>query len=201
VLCLAAAGGQQAPILAAAGAEVVSFDNSDEQLALDQLVATRDGLTIQCVRGDMADLSALPSGHFDLIFHPVSNLFVPDLQPVWAECHRVLHPAGSLLAGFMNPAFFLFDHAEARKAGRLQVKFRLPYSDVEALPASEVAAQIKKGAGIEFSHSLTAQIGGQLKAGFVLLDLYEDDWNDEATPLNAYMPTYLATLSRKQAHE
>src|SRR5690349_9128844 len=35
VLCLASGGGQQAPILAAAGADVVSFDLSDEQLARD----------------------------------------------------------------------------------------------------------------------------------------------------------------------
>ena len=32
VLCLASGGGQQAPILAAAGARVVSFDLSEEQL-------------------------------------------------------------------------------------------------------------------------------------------------------------------------
>ena len=37
VLCLAAGGGQQAPVLAAAGASVVSLDNSDEQLAKDKL--------------------------------------------------------------------------------------------------------------------------------------------------------------------
>ena len=33
ILCLASGGGQQVPILAAAGAKVTSFDNSDEQLA------------------------------------------------------------------------------------------------------------------------------------------------------------------------
>lgn len=56
VLCLASGGGQQVPIFAAAGAVVVSFDLSDEQLRKDQLVAAREGLNIQCVRGDMANL-------------------------------------------------------------------------------------------------------------------------------------------------
>lgn len=28
--------------------------------------------------------------------------------------------------------------------------------------------------GMQFSHNMTEQIGGQLKAGFTLLDLYED---------------------------
>lgn len=35
ILCLASGGGQQAPVLSAAGAQVVSFDLSEEQLAKD----------------------------------------------------------------------------------------------------------------------------------------------------------------------
>src|SRR5262249_2109595 len=58
VLCLASGGGQQSPVLAAAGASVTVLDNSPMQLAQDRLVADRDGLTIQTVQGDMADLSA-----------------------------------------------------------------------------------------------------------------------------------------------
>jgi SAM-dependent methyltransferase len=110
VLCLASGGGQQAPILAAAGASVSSFDLSDEQLAKDQLIAEREQLDLQCIRGDMADLSVLADGSFDLIFHPAANVFVPGLQNVWLECHRVLRRGGALLAGFMNPDVFLFDH-------------------------------------------------------------------------------------------
>ena len=33
---------------------------------------------------------------------------------------------------------------------------------------------IKEDCGIQFSHTLTEQIGGQLKTGFKLVDLYED---------------------------
>ena len=42
VLCLASGGGQQGPILAAAGANVTVFDNSPRQLAQDRFVAERD---------------------------------------------------------------------------------------------------------------------------------------------------------------
>src|SRR5690606_39098957 len=65
VLCLASGGGQQAPILAAAGAKVTSFDNSDEQLAKDKFVADRDSLDLRIVQGDMADLSAFTDKSFD----------------------------------------------------------------------------------------------------------------------------------------
>lgn len=83
VLGLASGGGQQVPLFAAAGANVTSFDNSDEQLARDQLVADRENLDVRIVQGDMADLSIFDDASFDLIFHPVANVFVPDLTPVW----------------------------------------------------------------------------------------------------------------------
>lgn len=198
VLCLASAGGQQAPILAAAGAKVVSFDLSDEQLARDAEVAARDQLDLQCVRGDMADLSQFPDDSFDLIFHAVSNVFVPDVEQVWRECYRVLKPKGALLAGYMNPSFFLFDHDESIRSGRLEVKYALPYAEPESLDEARKAEIEKGGRALEFSHSLTSQIGGQTKAGFVIADLFEDHWTDEL-PYNRYSPSYIATLAMKPA--
>ncbi|MGI9519860.1 MAG: class I SAM-dependent methyltransferase, partial [Pirellulaceae bacterium] len=72
VLCLASGGGQQGPVLAAAGAHVTVFDNSPKQLQQDALVAQRDGLEISTVQGDMRDLSQFPDGSFDLVVHPCS---------------------------------------------------------------------------------------------------------------------------------
>jgi SAM-dependent methyltransferase len=69
VLCLASGGGQQAPVLAAAGANVTVLDNSPKQLAQYRLVAEREGLELRTAEGDMADLSVFPDGSFDLVFH------------------------------------------------------------------------------------------------------------------------------------
>lgn len=66
-LCLASGGGQQGPLLAAAGALVTVFDNSPKQLGQDCLVAEREGLSIDTVEGDMADLSAFSDATFDLV--------------------------------------------------------------------------------------------------------------------------------------
>src|SRR5690606_18814003 len=107
VLCLASGGGQQGPILAAAGARVTVFDNSPQQLAQDRYVARRDNLDLTTVEGDMRDLSAFASDTFDLIVHPVSNVFVPDVRPVWREAFRVLRPGGAMLAGFCNPVLYI----------------------------------------------------------------------------------------------
>ena len=131
VLCLASGGGQQAPVLAAAGARVTVFDNSRKQLEQDQLVAAREGLALVTAEGDMADLSRFEDESFDLIFHPCSNLFVPDVRPVWREAFRVLRSGGVLLAGFVNPVIYLFDH-RLEERGVLQVRHRLPYSDLSS---------------------------------------------------------------------
>lgn len=194
VLCLASGGGQQAPVLAAAGARVVSFDLSEEQLAKDRRVAEGEGLELDPVQGDMADLSDFAKETFDLIVNPVSTVFVPDVRPVWRECYRVLRPGGTLLTGFMNPLFYLFDHDEARESGSLVARYPLPYAETEpeSIPPRRREA-VSRGEAVEFSHSLEDQIGGQLEAGFVLVGLYEDSWTDEATLLNSLTPTFLAT--------
>jgi SAM-dependent methyltransferase len=197
VLCLASGGGQQAPTLAAAGARVTSFDLSSEQLAKDWAVAEREGLDLATVQGDMADLSLFLDGSFDLIFHPVSNVFVPDVSVVWRECYRVLRPGGSLLAGFMNPAFYLFDHADLERGGPLEVRYALPYADLRDLATERLSELRAAGTALEFSHSLDTQIGGQIAAGFAITGFYEDRWSDEATRLNPFMSTTIATRATR----
>jgi SAM-dependent methyltransferase len=198
LLCLASGGGQQGPILAAAGANVTVLDNSPRQLEQDRRVAARDSLTLTTVEGDMADLSAFPDQSFDLIVHPVSNTFVPQVRPVWAEAYRVLRAGGALLAGFSNPAIYLFDWDLAERTGELRVKYKLPYADATHLPAEQRQRYVEEQAPLEFSHTLEDQIGGQLDAGFVLTGLYEDNYGEETNdPLANYMPLFIATRAIK----
>jgi SAM-dependent methyltransferase len=151
-LCLAGSGGQQAPVLAAAGASVTVLDNSPRQLAQDRLVADRDGLAIDTVLGDMRDLSTFADASFDLVVHPCSNCFVPDVRPVWREIARVLAPGGVLLAGFINPAFYLFDDTAAKGGGVLLVRHRLPYADATSLTLDERQALVDAGEPLVFGH-------------------------------------------------
>ncbi|MDX1614254.1 MAG: class I SAM-dependent methyltransferase [Candidatus Promineifilaceae bacterium] len=195
VLALASGGGQQGPILAAAGARVTVFDNSPRQLARDATMAAEFDLPLRTVEGDMRDLSALADASFDLVFHPVSNVFVPEVRPVWREAYRVLRPGGLLLAGFMNPVEFIFDHGVLEAEDRLVVRFSLPYSDADSISEEERAARFGAESAYEFSHTLEAQIGGQLEAGFLLTALYEDYTG--ATAVKDYFPSYIATRAVK----
>lgn len=193
-LALASGGGQQGPILAAAGARVTVFDNSARQLDQDRHVAERDGLTLATIQGDMADLSAFADESFDLVFHPCSNCFAENVRPVWRECCRVLRPGGVLLAGFANPAMFIFDAAQL-EAGEFVVRHGLPYSELTDITPDERQAFMNKSEPLVFGHTLDDQIGGQLAAGFVLTGLFED--SDPTSALSRYMPTYIATRALK----
>lgn len=195
LLCLASAGGQQAPILAAAGATVTSFDNSPAQLARDLEVAAREGLTIETVEGDMRDLSAFADASFDLIFHSCSNGFVPDIRPVWREAARVLRPGGVLLAGFTNPVLCLFDDARMEQ-GEFVVRHTIPYSDLTSLTDDERRRYTDKNEPLCFGHTLADQIGGQLDAGFHLTGFYED--GGESWKLSQYIPCFIATRAVKK---
>ncbi len=198
VLCLASGGGQQGPVLAAAGARVTVLDNSPRQLKQDRSVAARESLIIRTVEGDMADLRMFADESFGLIVHPVSNNFVPDVRAVWTEAFRVLQRGGVLLSGFTNPAIYLFDYELADSTGVLKVKYSLPYSDEIDLAERERTMRIEDGSPLEFSHTLDDLIGGQLDAGFVITGFYEDRQNaEESEPLVAYMPTCIATRAVK----
>jgi len=194
VLCLASGGGQQGPVLAALGAHVTVYDNSPSQLKQDQLVAEREALSINTVEGDAADLSIFADESFDLIFNPCSTVFMQDVRVVWRECFRVLRRGGILMTGSMNPLHYIFDLFKADE-GILEVAYSIPYSDVTSLSEEDRIEYLKKGAPLEFGHSLTDLLGGQCAAGFVITDLYEDYMLD--SPVHNYHASFFATRAVK----
>jgi SAM-dependent methyltransferase len=197
ILCLASGGGQQAPILAAAGANVTSFDASAKQLEMDKFVVERENLEIRLEKGDAADLSRFEDGSFDLIFNPCSTCFMAELQPIWNECYRVLRKGGSLLTGFNQPFIYMYDYKAEEERDVLELKHKLPYSDLESLTEAEKQELIEKNEPFEFSHSLDTQIGGQIEAGFLIAGFYEDWWDDESRLLSKYAPTFISTKAIK----
>ncbi len=189
VLGLAAGGGQQMPIFAALGAHCTVLDYSPRQLESERAVAAREGYDIEIIRADMTKPLPFPDGSFDLIFHPVSNCYVREVEPIWRECARVLRPGGTLLAGLDNGTNFLFGPDESR------VINTLPFDPVaNEGQRRQLAAD---DSGMQFSHGIAEQIGGQLQAGFTLLDVY-DDTNGEGYLHEHNIPTFWATRAVKR---
>ncbi len=195
VLCLAAGGGQQAPILAAIGADVTVVDLSQKQLRRDQEIAKRERLTINTIVADMASMPQVEEASFDLVINPCSVIFCADVRPVWAEAYRVLKPGGRFITGFINPIYYLFDAAKMDR-GKLKARNKIPYSDLQ-LSEEERTKLIGPNRPLEFGHSLSELIAGQLECGFQMTGFYEDRWGDDDR-LSTLIDVFIATCAIKR---
>ncbi len=188
ILGLASGGGQQMPIFAALGAECTVLDYSEKQLESEKLVSEREGYDIRIIRADMTKRLPFEDEEFDLIFHPVSNCYVKEVKPIWKECFRVLKKGGELLSGVDHYINYVVDGDEKEIVNSLPFDPLINEKHREQLEIDD--------AGMQFSHTLEEQIGGQLEAGFMLLELYEDT-NGEGRLHELNIPTFLAMRARK----
>ena len=188
VLGLASGGGQQMPIFAAQGAVCTVLDYSDKQLESERMVARREGYSIEIVHADMTKPLPFSDESFDIIFHPVSNCYVEEVLPIFRECARILKHGGILLAGLDNGVNFLVNDDET------QIVNTMPFNPLK----SEVQRrQLEESdCGMQFSHTVQEQIGGQLEAGLVLTNLYGDT-NGEGRLHEMNVECFLATRAVK----
>lgn len=189
VLGLASGGGQQMPIFSALGAKCTVLDYSEKQLESEREVAKRENYEIKTVKADMTKPFPFGDETFDLIFHPVSNCYVEDVLPIWKECYRVLKKGGILVAGLDNGINYIFDEDETT------VTYKLPFNPLK--DKKQYEDSIKNDWGIQFSHTIEEQIGGQLQAGFILTDIYQDT-NGSGKLHEHNIPTFYATRAIKK---
>ena len=188
VLGLASGGGQQMPVFAALGADCTVLDYSEKQLESERLVAEREGYSIRIIRADMTKPLPFEDESFDLIFHPVSNCYVREVEPIFRECFRVLKHGGALLCGLGNEVNYLVDDDET------VISNTMPFDPLaNDLQRKQLEAE---DCGMQFSHNMEQQLGGQLKAGFVLTDLFSDT-NGEGRLHEMGVETYVATRAVK----
>lgn len=167
VLCLAGAGGLQAPLLACAGAEVTVLDLSERMLDKDREVAAREGLAIRIEHGNMCDLSRFADASFDLVFNPPSLCYVPDVNPVFREVYRVLKTGGTFIMISMNPIAYICDWDSELQC--YKAVNRMPYSSRE---------YDDQGDWIEYGHTMESYLGGQITAGFIITGYRENQTQD-----------------------
>ena len=168
-LCLAGAGGLQAPLLACAGAEVTVFDLSEKMLEKDKQVAEQEHLSIRIEKGNMCDLSRFADGSFDFILNPPSLMYVPDVKLVFKECYRVLKTGGIFIMMAPSPLNYLCDYVNDENGGYYKAVNRMPYcsSDFDDM-----------GDWIEYGHTMEDYLGGQIACGFVINGYVECQMED-----------------------
>ena len=188
VLGLASGGGQQMPIFAALGAVCTVLDYSEKQLESEHMVARREGYDIEIIRADMTKPLPFADESCDLIFQPVSNCYVEEVGPIFRECARILKHGGILLAGLDNGVNFLVDDDET------QIVNTMPFNP---LKNEAHRKQLEESdCGMQFSHTVQEQLGGQLEAGLVLTHIYGDT-NGEGRLHDMNVECFLATRAIK----
>ncbi len=187
VLCLAAGGGRQSALYAAAGAQVTVVDLSPEMLALDRQVAAERNLEIRTVEASMDDLSMFAAGAFDIVIHPVSTCYVPDVSAVYREVARVTAPGGLYISQHKQPGSMQADVQPS--AGGYELTE--PYYRTGPLPAVEGSPHREPGT-LEFLHRWEELLGGLCRVGFVIEDLIE--------PLHAEPDAALGSFARRSRY-
>jgi SAM-dependent methyltransferase len=168
LLCLAAGGGRQGPLYAAAGADVTVVDISAGMLELDRRVAAERGLEMRLVQSSMDDLSMLAEGEFEIVIHPVSTCYVPDLTAVYREVARVCRSHGLYISQHKQPASLQADMQPTPHGYELV----LPYYRRGPLPEVQQSVHREDGT-LEYLHRWEQLVGGMCRAGFVVEDLVE----------------------------
>ena len=154
-------------------------------------MSAREGYKIRIIRADMTKPLPFADGEFDLIFHPVANCYVEDVLPIWRECARVLRSGGVLLSGLDNGINFLFDADEKTLVNSL------PFNPLKN--AQQRRQLEEQDCAMQFSHTITEQLGGQIEAGFSITVLYEDT-NGEGRLHEMNIPSFIATRAVKTAN-
>lgn len=163
LLGLASGGGQQIPVFSALGAKCTVLDYNDDQLESERMVARREGYDVDIVKADMTRPLPFADETFDIIFNPASLCYVEKVEPIIRECWRILKGNGVLMITFENGINYITDPEDE---GRI----------CQALPFNplEDPSLYSREDGYQFSHSFSEQIGGLIRAGFTLTDVYED---------------------------
>jgi SAM-dependent methyltransferase len=205
VLCLAAGGGRQSCLYAAAGADVTVIDLSPAMLELDRLAAQRRNFPIRVLEGSMDDLSMLSGESFDLVIHPVSTCYLPKVTIVFEQVASVLRGGGLYISQHKSPVSL--QTSMQRTSGRYAILH--PYYRQEPVPPPEkstsVSRRLREPGATEFLHRWEDLIGGLCRSGFVIEDLIEPMHADPAAVIDSFadranfVPPYVRIKARRRA--
>ncbi len=168
ILCLAGAGGLQAPLLACAGAEVTVIDISDKMLDKDRELAKSENLSIDIVKGNMCDLSQFEDNTFDLVVNPPSLMYIPDLDVVFKEVYRVTKTGGEFIIMAPNPINYVCDWINDENGGYYKAVHKMPWCSKD----------FDDSDWIEYGHTMKEYLGGLIKSGFILNGYMEHQRED-----------------------
>ena len=196
VLCLAAGGGRQSALYAAAGAVVSVVDISAAMLELDREVASERKLSVKTFETSMDDLSMFSDGQFDIVIQPVSTCYLPDLKKVYNEVARVTRFHGLYISQHKQPTSLQADQKATAQGCLVQE----PYFRDGPLPPVTGSSHREPGT-LEYLHRWEELVGLMCRSGFVIEDLVEPVHADQKADIGtfAHRSQYIAPYVRIKA--
>ena len=202
VLCLGGGGGQQGPLFASLGYQVTVLDISPDQLKKDREVSDKYGLNVETIESDMLDLSRLYGRGFDLVYQPVSAVYVPDVRKMYREITKVIRPRAYYYLKHWNPIYIQipeFDEWDGQA-------YRIIHPQRSGKPIPQTTWRLEEKEvpiiTLQYIHSLHDLIGGICDVGFVIKKFAEPPEGDLTAPpgtlahLAAYLPSSFVIFAR-----
>jgi SAM-dependent methyltransferase len=199
LLCLAAGGGKHGPLYATAGAIVTVLDISPAMLELDRQVAAERRIELTTVEGSM-DALPFSAAAFDIVIHPVSTCYVPEIGPVYREVARVTRAGGLYISQHKSPTSLQADIQPTARGYELIE----PYYRSGSLPPVAGSPHREEGT-LEYLHRWEELLGLLCRAGFAIEDLVEplharlDALDGSFEHRSRYVAPYVRIKARRQA--
>ena len=95
--------GGNAVALAVLGAKAIAVDSDEDRITDLRGDASRAGVSVECHRGDLADLGFAPSGTIDLVIANHTLDDDDDLGRTLRQVHRVLKPGAPFVLAMAHP--------------------------------------------------------------------------------------------------
>lgn len=179
--------GHGAVALARQGAKVIAVDPDATQVAHARALADAHRVKIELHHADLADLAFCRSASIDLLVSTYALAGVEDLDRVFRQVHRVLHPEAAFVFSLPHPFTTLL-----RAAGD---------GSIRVVRAANSRVPLGDGALVTYPHQFADLHTSLTRANFrvdVLLEPEPDARTQAYNPAAGWVPTTVVVRARKQ---
>jgi SAM-dependent methyltransferase len=187
VLDLGCGAGHTAVALARNGAKVIAVDTDPQQLAHARQLADEHSVKLELHQADLADLAFVRSASVDLVLSVYSLAAVDDLDRVFRQVHRILHPEAPFVITLPHPFTTL-----VRAVGDGSVRVERPFT---------TRAALGDGPTLTYPHQFGDLHTGLTRANFridVVLEPEAEPRGAWRNAISGWLPSTLVLRARKE---
>lgn len=194
VLDLGCGGGQATIAMAKQGATAIGIDISQEQLAFARRLIEDEEVRVELRHGDLAELAFQRADTVDLVFSAMALQYVPDLNRVFRQVHRVMRPGATFVFAIPHPSSAMIEQGEMSLANQ-QLSLEPDPITVKRsyFERSPIEAQAGEAAFVEYPRTVSDIYMGLSRSGYRVDTMLEPEIG------SSLVPQVLIVRARKEA--